>query len=66
MLQELLKYSSDKAYGRKGTGFEHGLLSYGSLIGQQRSEVDPLCHDPGAGESLGFTGGQRNVSRDPP
>lgn len=26
VVQELLKYSSDKAYGRKGTGLETGLL----------------------------------------
>uniref|UniRef100_A0A7N5JI68 ubiquitinyl hydrolase 1 n=1 Tax=Ailuropoda melanoleuca TaxID=9646 RepID=A0A7N5JI68_AILME len=30
VLQELLKYSSDTAYGRKGTGFKSGLLSCGS------------------------------------
>lgn len=28
--------------------------------------MDPLCRDPGAGESLGFTDQQSSVSRDPP
>lgn len=37
VLQELLKYSSDKAYGRKGTGVETGPLSSpGSFLGQRQ------------------------------
>lgn len=33
VLQELLEYSSDKAYGRKGTAFGNRFLCHGSLMG---------------------------------
>lgn len=43
VLQELLEYSSDKAYGRKGTAFENGFLCCGSLVGPHGARERTRC-----------------------
>lgn len=64
VVQELLKYSSDKAYGRKGTGFETGLLSSSDwlMLGVGGLLRILVCCKPGARASLACEAGKRSVN----